>query len=158
MSLSLYSGTKWEWQGGLLNIEGCVYCKQCTAHSLLRVHGSGELRALLPPRSNLVQESSSCAVAPHCTHIHSEKALISIKVICLFPIHQLFHWMVFARTSRLSIVLFRHAALVLFTAYSHYTVSGKWRIVVHIALRIPVQHIFSVVTCTEASISLGISC
>lgn len=46
----------------------CVHCKQRTAHSLLRVHGSVTLHAFLPPSSNLERESSSCAAAPHCTN------------------------------------------------------------------------------------------
>lgn len=66
----------------------CVYCKQCTAHSLLCVHGSVKLLALLSPRSNFVLESSCCAVSPHYTHTLREEALISIKVACLFVIHQ----------------------------------------------------------------------
>lgn len=65
----------------------CVYCKQCTAHSPLCVHGSVKLPSLFPPRSNLVVESSSCAVASHYTHMLREEALISITVMCLFPIH-----------------------------------------------------------------------
>lgn len=65
----------------------CVYWKQCTAHSPLCVHRSVKLSAFLPPRSNLVLEPSSSAAAPHYTPMLREEALISITVMCLFPIH-----------------------------------------------------------------------
>lgn len=74
----------------------CVYCKQCTAHSLLCVHRSVKLLALLSPRSNFVLESSCCAVSPHYTHTLREEALISIKVACLFVIHQRHSRLIFA--------------------------------------------------------------